>query len=222
MLQAVTGQTVDTFDPTIQLVTDNSFPPVVALQPQQYPEFFLLHGESDTLVPSRQSQRLCDALSGTLSSFASGVGDGSANGNAEESADFTSLLKSTACDDRGSQLHLIAQGDHALDLCVSDELCRSGTPASARATAGIIQSMLDWSSADTLSSFNQAAGDGDNSGSGRLDLQLILLLIALLLWRLTVPKRAPPYLSDQTAYSLPRSMLEVVSPHWIFAKLISP
>jgi len=185
VLQAVTRQTIETLDPGIPVVAANSFPQVIHRQPQQFPEFFILHGESDTLVPSRQSQRLCDALAGKLGTTDNSAENsgGIANSGSIENGgtDFTSVLRSTACNDRGSQLHLIAQGDHALDLCVSDELCLSGTPASAGATAEVVQSMLDWSSADKLIAFRAAADSGVDRGSGSLNLQLILLLCGLLL-----------------------------------------
>jgi acetyl esterase/lipase len=173
ILEAVTGQTIDTLDLNSTLVQENTFTSIVAAQPDQYPQFFMLHGESDSLLPSRQSERLCDALAGTLDS------DSAANANAA----FTSVRKSVACDDRGSQLHLIAQGEHTLDLCISDELCLSGSPASARATADVIQSMIDWSAADTVTAFDPTGRGSDNGGSGRLDAMVILTLAMLSLLR---------------------------------------
>jgi len=61
-----------------------------------------------------------------------------------------SVSRSFACDDRGSQLYLIAEGEHTLDLCLSDELCFAGSPASAAATGNVIQQMLNWASADDV------------------------------------------------------------------------
>ena len=180
ILESVTGQTTESLDLDSQLVVDNSFPSVVNSNPQLYPSFFMLHGESDSLLPSRQSERLCDALGGMLDS--DGLVEGNAAGDdpdADES--FTNVRTSVACDSRGSQLHLIAQGEHTLDLCLSDELCLSGSPTSAAATADVIQSMLDWSAADRLIAFDPdtRAGTGD-IGSGRLDGNSVGLLA--LLW----------------------------------------
>ena len=183
ILESVTGQTTESLDLDSQLVVDNSFPSVVNSNPQLYPSFFMLHGESDSLLPSRQSERLCDALGGMLDS--DGLVEGNAAGDdpdADES--FTNVRTSVACDSRGSQLHLIAQGEHTLDLCLSDELCLSGSPTSAAATADVIQSMLDWSAADRLIAFDPdtRAGTGD-TGSGRLDGNSIGLLALLWIMR---------------------------------------
>ncbi len=173
ILQAVTGQSIDELDLDSQLVKDNSFPSAINPQPELYPSFFMLHGESDSLLPSRQSERLCDALAGNLDG-ATGVSSAAA---------FTSVSKSVACDDRGSQLHLIAQGEHTLDLCISDELCLSGSPASAAATAEVIQSMIEWSAADTLTAFEPVSSGGGDSGSGKMDILSIGLLAMMWLLR---------------------------------------
>lgn len=178
ILEAVTGQTIETLDLNSALVTNNSFPSIVAAQPQQFQPFFMLHGESDSLLPSRQSERLCDALSGQLD-------EGT---EATRTVDFSAVKTSVACDDRGSQLHLIAEGEHTLDLCISSELCLSGSPASAAATADVIQSMIDWSAADSLADLqaedsSDASVEESSGGSGRFDPALAGVLAVLLLFR---------------------------------------
>ena len=180
ILEAVAGESIVTLDLNSALVIDNSFPAIVAPQPQQYPSFFMLHGESDSLLPSRQSERMCDALAGNLDA---------ANAVDTPNAAFTSVRTSVACGDSGSQLHLIAQGEHTLDLCISDELCLSGSPASASATGDVIQSMIDWASADTLTAFNPVSSSGVDSGSGRLDIVFVALLGFLSLLRRSCWKR---------------------------------
>ena len=181
ILEAVTGQTIETLDLDSALVANNSFPSIVAAQPQLFPPFFMLHGESDSLLPSRQSERLCDALSGQLDDST----------EVTQAIDFSSIKKSSACDDRGSQLHLIAEGEHTLDLCISSELCLSGSPASAEATADVIQSMIDWSAADSLSDLQaEDTSEESGGGSGRFDPALALVLAVLLSLRRRVV-RAP-------------------------------
>ena len=137
ILERATGAEIEQLDFQSDLVTSNTFPALIEQQPEVYPIMFLLHGESDTLLPSRQSVRMCNSLSGDVES-----------GPVPESTDVIGPRRTFACDDRGSQLHLIPEGEHTLDLCISDELCFAGSPASAQETADSIQQMLDWTVAD--------------------------------------------------------------------------
>ena len=57
---------------------------------------------------------------------------------------LTELRRTVACDARGSALHLIAEGEHALDACIGDGLCLSGSPDSAALVADSIRTMLAW------------------------------------------------------------------------------
>ena len=147
------------------MVVENTFPAVVAEQPENFPPMFMLHGESDSLLPSRQSVRMCNGLAGDVE-----------NGPAPFDINTSSVSRSFACDDRGSQLHLVAEGEHTLDLCISDELCAAGSPASAAATAEVIESMLVWASVDSLSSLS---GSQSTSGGGTISLMLISLLLSV-------------------------------------------
>lgn len=162
IMQRVTGFAAAELDLQSPVVVDNTFPAIVALTPQDYPPMFLLHGESDSLLPSRQSVRLCNGLAGDIEA-----------GPAPYDTAVSGVVRSFACDNRGSQLHLIAEGEHTLDLCISDELCMAGSPASAAATAGAIEAMLQWS-VESLSLL--AAPQGKGSGGGTIDW-LILLLV---------------------------------------------
>ncbi|MFT6877760.1 MAG: hypothetical protein ACJAZF_003890, partial [Granulosicoccus sp.] len=85
------------------------------------------------------------------------------------------------CGSAGSELHLIAEGEHALDLCIAEELCLSGSPASAALTSESINSMLSWiseASADS-SRLQDGSTDGlaDSSGGGFGYLGLLVLLL---------------------------------------------
>lgn len=165
ILERVTGQQAEEFDLQSPLVVENTFPAVVAEQPENFPPMFMLHGESDSLLPSRQSVRMCNGLAGDVE-----------NGPAPFDINTSSVSRSFACDDRGSQLHLVAEGEHTLDLCISDELCAAGSPASAAATAEVIESMLVWASVDSLSSLS---GSQSTSGGGTISLMLISLLLSV-------------------------------------------
>ena len=166
ILQRVTGLELSEFDLQNPIVTNNTFPSVVAQQPEIYPPMFMLHGELDSLLPSRQSVRMCNGLAGDIE-----------NGPAPFDINIVSTARSFACDDRGSELHLIAEGEHTLDLCISDELCAAGSPTSAAATADAVERALNWASTDSLSTFtrNQTTG----GGGGALSLMFIFLLLSV-------------------------------------------
>ncbi len=164
IMTRVTGVEPSELDLQSSVVVDNTFPAMVAVAPEEFPPMFMLHGESDSLLPSRQSVRMCNGLAGDVE-----------NGPAPYDFNTSSTARSFACDARGSQLHLIAEGEHTLDLCISDELCAAGSPASAAATADAIERMLSWTSADSLA----AAADSD-SGGGSVSLWLMALLTGLI------------------------------------------
>lgn len=180
IMQRVTGLPPGEFDLQNATVIDNTFPAVVAAQPENYPPMYLLHGESDSLVPSRQSVRMCNGLFGDVE-----------NGPVPYNINTASVSRSFDCDDRGSQLHLIAEGEHTLDLCISDELCAAGSPESAAATAEAIESMLVWAAADSLdsSSNSQPRGGGGVFGG--------LMVIAILMWRRRMHGSASLYLKAE-------------------------
>jgi acetyl esterase/lipase len=111
-------QTVPDIDINHTTVTSNSFPTIVQNAPTLYPPMFMLHGRMDTLVPSRQSVRLCNALAGYAAS-----GPASDDGGNPAVGGYRMVYK---CDDRGSWLDVIAQSGHMLDVCSpADATCRT-------------------------------------------------------------------------------------------------
>lgn len=167
ILAAVTSSdSLQALDANNPLVRDNSYPSIIAAQPNNYPPVFMLHGESDTLLPFRQSVRLCNGLSGDVDSGPAGF-----------DVNTSSVSRSVRCDERGSVLHLISEGEHTLDLCISDDLCLAGSPASASATADSIDAMLDWATADSLLSLtseNRATGGSGSTGLPGLGILVLL------------------------------------------------
>ena len=154
ILAAVTSsESLRSLDTNSPLVRDNSYPSIIAEQPGIYPPVFMLHGESDSLLPFRQSVRLCNGLGGNVDS-----------GPASLDLNSGSVSRAYDCDERGSQLHLIAEGEHTLDLCISDDLCLAGSPASAGATSRAIEKMLDWAAAE--SPFTVSADPQSGGGAG--------------------------------------------------------
>ncbi|MEE9321633.1 MAG: hypothetical protein V3U76_14390, partial [Granulosicoccus sp.] len=154
----------------------NSFPDRIAENPGVVPPVFMLHGKNDTLLPYRQSVRLCNALTGNPQF-------GPAVLNSEQGE----LREVIACDTQGSELHLLAEGKHALDMCIADELCLAGSPESAALTSDSVARMLEWTNEVELNrlSLNDAMQDDDSlslSGGG-IAAWLSLLFTSLLLIR---------------------------------------
>lgn len=104
-------------------VPENSFPIRIVEGGLSVPPVLMIHGMQDELVEARQSVRLCDALAGRELMAIS-----------EELPPLDTLRTITACGDT-SELHLVREGEHALDVCLTDapiasDLCRSGSDAS--------------------------------------------------------------------------------------------
>lgn len=139
ILEAVVDQTLETVDPQApeqaSLFQRNSLPARIAIDivRKPIPPFFLLHGQNDSVLPFQQSVRLCNALAGRALDSAWPLPD-----------DTSELRSITDCGHADSQLHLIKEGEHALDLCIADELCLAGSPASAALTRNSVEQMLDW------------------------------------------------------------------------------
>jgi len=90
---------------------------------------FALHGDRDDLVPSAQSVELCEAFGGARLVHEDVV-----------SAQY-------ACGGRGSEVHLFAQGQHGLDICVESggqSFCRAGDRASQTAIRDAMRRSIRW------------------------------------------------------------------------------
>jgi len=146
ILEAVTGDAIDSLDTQSEIVRQNSFPPLIANELNDVPPIFILHGQKDSLLPARQSVRLCNALSGNQDASL----DVASTVQTLPESNVTELASVFLCGSNGSQLHLITEGEHALDLCLAPGLCLSGSEPSADRVARSIQSMLDWSSAESI------------------------------------------------------------------------
>jgi len=171
ILEAVTGSNIDTLDLSSPLVVENSFPALIAASETTIPPMFILHGEMDSLLPYRQAVRLCNALSGS-----SDFNDGAAS----LIPTIDGFVSKTQCGSDGSQLHLIAEGEHALDLCLAPGLCLAGSEQSADELAQSMRSMLQWSQAETVALNNSGTG---SSFTGSTYWQVLLLLLLMRLWR---------------------------------------
>ncbi len=179
ILQTVTGETIDELDTSSLLVSGNSFPAIVSATPERYPPMFILHGEMDSLLPFRQSVRLCNALSGSSDPNL---------GPAELFPNIDSLSSSTACGISGSTLHLIAEGEHALDLCLAPGLCLSGSEQSSEEVARSMTTMLDWASAERVSVSAIRVGAGGGLGATHWLLLVLVTLVWLSRKILSIPR----------------------------------
>ena len=136
ILETVVGQTLETLNVNVPLIQRNTLPKRIVDSDEPVPPFFLLHGKNDTVLPFNQSVRLCDALAGNLD-----------NGPAAQTVAGFSLdpfKQVVMCDANGSELHLITEGKHALDLCLAKGVCLAGSPISARKTSDSVQRLLEW------------------------------------------------------------------------------
>ena len=199
-LERVVGRPLTEIDDDDPLIVRNSFPERVARTladpaAPSPPPLFLLHGEADTLLPARQSERLCDALGGralehehlapTPSSAPSSPPENEAARLGETPVGGEGLRRVIDCDGAGGELHLIAEGEHALDLCIAEGLCLAGSGASAVLAADSVARMLEWSARSGAgaapaddSPFASGGADGGTGAvsGGAAALALLLLL----------------------------------------------
>lgn len=115
-------------------VVANSFPHVIEQNPSDYPPVTLIHGNADTLVPSNQSVRLCNAYNGDVEN-----GPAKDDGGTPSEGTFS---KSYRCGE-SSHLHLVAEGGHSLDACTPLS-CAAGGEESQAAVRQIMTESLDW------------------------------------------------------------------------------
>lgn len=162
ILERVMGSTVDAVDISASPVPENTFPAIVEPNPSGFPPMFFLHGLEDTLVEARQSVRLCHALAGDTETGA--VPDTYLESNA--------LSQRYACNENDSEIHLVKEGDHALDVCISSSIllgdtCLSGSEESRIQVAQAIDAASDWASRVALARAdlrNPDSGEEPSSG----------------------------------------------------------
>jgi len=139
ILQSVLGVEPQDLDISQSPIPENTFPAQILPAPQNFPPVFMLHGLADELVEATQSTRLCGALNGDIA----GAGDRAswlATGESRVILD---------CGDQGSELHLIREGDHALDVCLTSnpllsDLCQSGSGDSRELVADSVLTAVAW------------------------------------------------------------------------------
>jgi len=139
ILQRVIGGPAETIDLSASPIPENTFPTIVESNPVAFPPMFMLHGLADDLVDARQSLRLCGALGGSVANSA----------DANTFRESVELRHKIECDSRQSTVHLIKQGQHALDVCLSNnpllsDVCLSGSEQSRALVADSVTSAISW------------------------------------------------------------------------------
>lgn len=137
ILERVIGSTADQADISASPIVENSFPIRVSQDGATLPPLMMVHGMADDLVEPRQSVRLCQALSGE-----------SLIPTDQELPALAALREVRSCG-ADSTLHLLQQGQHALDVCLADlpiatSFCPSGSENSRQQVAIAIQEAVNF------------------------------------------------------------------------------
>ena len=169
ILNRVVGQSADQADLSLPLVGENSFPMRIASEGSQWPAMFIVQGSADDLVEARQAVRLCDALAGKILPEVD-----QEVGIANELRD---IIECSSQSTPSSQLHLIKQGKHALDVCINatvPDLCQSGDAASRSLVSQSISDAMAFSVAAHQSVIDRvnasSTGPVPNTDSGSADM----------------------------------------------------
>lgn len=162
ILERVLGVGANTADINASPIPENSFPIRIVEQGIEVPPVMMVHGMRDTLVEARQSVRLCDALSGRLLQAVD-----------DEVNELATLREVIACG-ANSELHLISEGQHALDVCfadspVSTDLCPSGSDASRAEVSSAIGEAAVFAASLSLSGADSTDNDGSSGSAGSGD-----------------------------------------------------
>jgi len=203
IIQRVVDEPLAQVDLSATPVPENSLPTRVVQDGVELPPMFMLHGDADVLVESRQSVRLCEAING-VELTPSDV----------EVPRINSTREVTLCGDRSS-VHRVRQARHALDVCIAatfiaTDLCLSGNETSRMAVADSIGSAAAFASGTVAEGGNvlftddeppadqgpngigQAGGSGGGSGSGAMNLGMAFLLLCYAGIRRSARKRQLP------------------------------
>jgi len=137
---------------------------------------FIIHGGHDQLVPLRQSQRLCNAFNGNPESGPASI---------IESNHKIQKRQIFSCDTRDSQLHVITEADHTLDVCLFSILCPAGDQESQNLARDSLQKGYQWLrqnnpkvKSDSNEKMTENSGEMNNkkTGGGSLNIWWLLSL----------------------------------------------
>ncbi|WP_088920311.1 alpha/beta hydrolase [Granulosicoccus antarcticus] len=135
ILERLLNVSADEADVSASPIPENSFPLRIVQEGIDIPPVFMVHGMQDGLVEARQSVRLCDALAGRQLL--------ALDAEVEQPDTLREIVQCGAGSGASSQLQLIREGEHALDVCLAGallptDLCPSGSEASRQEVASAI------------------------------------------------------------------------------------
>jgi acetyl esterase/lipase len=161
ILEDFIGQSPKTVSLNDAFVAKNSLPARIADSADRS-AFFMIHGRSDPLVPSRQSVRLCNALSKSSSSSDFDTGPATNDGGNPAAGSYRKTYSCAGSGKQKSKLHLLAEAEHVLDFCIPQVSCPAG-------------------SAQGIASARSSVAEGYNWLAGRPDMNAIMPIINYLL-----------------------------------------
>ena len=182
ILGRVLGVNAELADISASPIPENSFPLQIVEGDLVVPPMFMLHGVADDLVEARQSVRLCDALAGQeLAQTDVPV------------SDVSMLREIRDCGD-DSQLQLVRDGKHALDVCFVDaiiatDLCLSGSEASREEVSQAIDDAVSFARTRALDAngvTSEATDIPTRSGGGVVQIPVVVFLLLVGFIRLRV------------------------------------
>ena len=150
ILERVLGVSAEVADISVSPIPENSFPIRIVEQGIEVPPVMMVHGMQDSLVEARQSIRLCDALGGQM------------HRAYDDKVEGPPGLREIIPCGTDSEVQLIKEGQHALDLCIVSvffptDLCPSGSEDSRQEVSAAIADA-------TLFAARVSASGGNGSG----------------------------------------------------------
>jgi len=170
---------INEIDLSASPVPENSFPARIIEDGLRPAPMFMIHGLEDDLVEARQASRLCDALAGRELSPSDAA-----------ALAIDSLLETISCGD-DSELQLIREGQHALDVCIADaviptDLCLSGSEASRLQVSNAIAdasqfaiAIANQNASDSADRINDHVSTRESRGGSMSVFMLLILWLGI-------------------------------------------
>lgn len=143
ILEDYIGQSPKTVSLNDAFVIRNSLPARIANSSTRS-RYFLIHGRADPLVPSRQSVRLCNALSKSSSAADFDVGPATNDGGNPAAGVYSKKYVCSGSGVNSSKLHLLAQAEHVLDFCIPQVSCPAGGAQGVNAARSSLTEGYNW------------------------------------------------------------------------------
>lgn len=107
--------------------------PNIVMSLSTRPNFYIIHGVRDSVVPASQSNRFCSAFNGAI------------DDNLINTSGMTNLYEHAYCGNSTNHLVLLKEARHALEACIPGIECLSGsTPAAMQASRTVLTNAYEW------------------------------------------------------------------------------